>query len=195
MHCHPAKTQLGLFFFFHAKKKKWTFCRYRFTWQVKVSKTTRCVHVQTQTPKQHSLNWNSNNTELANIQTYLVISPSTPLPPSFLSLSLFLVLQRQPISCAAAHYAGWWLSPCQLTVQLAYLRLAQTLILAGERTVYTYWCPHSYALACTSLIVKQRWHMRGEGLCKLSNHRAQSIIQMLAKRSLLYINPKSFFWG
>ncbi len=71
------------------------------------------------------------------------------------SLSLMLALLRQPIFCAAAHYAGWWLSPCQLTVQLAYLRLAKSLILAGERTVYTYWCPQSYALACTWLIVKQ----------------------------------------
>lgn len=104
MHCHPAKTQLGLFFFiyFYAKKKKWTFCRYCFTWQVKVSKTTRCVHVQTQTPKQRSLNWNSNNTELANIQTYLVISPSTPLPPSFLSLSVSCSSEAADLLCSGS---------------------------------------------------------------------------------------------
>ncbi len=126
---------------------------------------TRSVRVHTQTPTQCSLDWND-NTELPNTQTHFVISLSD------LSLSLLLVLQRQPIFCAAAHYAGWWLSPCQLTVQLAYLRLAQTLILAGERTVYTYWCPHSYALACTYLTVKQLWHMRGEALCKSSDYRA-----------------------
>lgn len=121
------------------------------------------MSTHTQTPTQRSLDWND-NTELAKTQTCLIIPLS--LSPSLL-LSFRLALQRQPILCAAAHYAGWWLSPCQLTVQLAYLRLAQTLILAGERTVYTYWCPHSYAPACTSLIVKQLRHMRGEALWKI----------------------------
>lgn len=140
-----------------------TCCRYSFTWQMRAftwqqlkNKMRACPHRDaygtfTQLKRKHRTCKHTN-----------IFHNFSQRP---ICRSLLPALQRQPIFCAAAHYAGWWLSPCQLTVQLAYLRLAQTLTLVGERTVYTYWCPHSYALACTFLIVKQLWHIREEALC------------------------------
>lgn len=161
-----------------------------FIWQKQRKRMRACPHADTyamltQLKRQH---WARKHPNI--IRNFLSATQSPPPHPLVFLPPLLPLLQRQPIFCAAAHYAGWWLSPCQLTVQLAYPRLAQTLIPAGERTVYTYWCPHSYALACTSLIVKQLWHMRKDAECKLSapDSDVSRAIASLHKSKTLVIN-------
>lgn len=76
-------------------------------------------HVHIQMPRRCSAK-RGNDTDRANIQTHPIISLSD------LSLHLSICLGRQSILGAVAHYPSWWLSPCQLTVQLAYKATANS---------------------------------------------------------------------
>lgn len=77
-----------------------------------------------------------------------------PLP-----LHLSICLGRQSILGAVAHYPGWWLSPCQLTVQLAYKATANFYPSVREKGHPYWWCS-GYAPTRLHLIVKETWHKR-----------------------------------